>query len=166
MKLLDTVLVAAAALDGVLRNLLLVVMRGLSNNKAEQIFGSHRPLYHLSPKIDIAYAFEVIDEDLYSDLRIIKDIRNKFAHPEGPYGFPDAQSYGACSRLQIVDLGQRWVRLVRSTGKGLLVKVGCYHAKGVVRASDSPRKEVRPCRAEGISRWLTTTSGSMSARTC
>jgi len=72
----------------------------MSNNKAEQIFGSHGPLYHLSPKI----AFEVIDEDLYSDLRIIKDIRNKFAHPEGPYGFPDAQSYGACSRLQVVDL--------------------------------------------------------------
>jgi len=62
-------------------------MRGLSNNKAEQIFGSHRPLYHLSPKIDIAYAFEVIDEDLYSDLRIIKDIRNKFAHREGPTDF-------------------------------------------------------------------------------
>jgi DNA-binding MltR family transcriptional regulator len=82
-----TVLVAAAALDGVLRNLLLLVMRGLSNNKAEQIFGSHGPLYHLSPKIEIAYAFKVIDEDVYSDLRIIKDIRNKFAHPEGPTDF-------------------------------------------------------------------------------
>jgi hypothetical protein len=82
-----TVLVSAAALDGSLRNLLLLTM-GLSNNKAEQIFGSPLgPLYHFSPKIDIAYAFKVIDEDLYNDLRIIKDIRNKFAHPEGPTDF-------------------------------------------------------------------------------
>jgi hypothetical protein len=113
LKLLDTVLVAAAALDGVLRNLLLVVMRGLSNNKAEQIFGSHRPLYHLSPKIDIAYAFEVIDEDLYSDLPIIKDIRNKFAHREGPTDFRTPKVMELVRGF--VDLGQRWVRLVRST---------------------------------------------------
>jgi hypothetical protein len=77
-----TVLVSAAALDGNLRNLLLMIMK-LSNNRAEQIFGSVGPLYHFSPKIDVAYAFKVIDEDLYNDLRIIKDIRNKFAHPEG-----------------------------------------------------------------------------------
>jgi DNA-binding MltR family transcriptional regulator len=82
-----TVLVSAAALDGSLRNLLRLTMN-LSNNKAEQIFGSPLgPLYHFSPKIDIAYAFRVIDEDLYNDLRIIKDIRNKFAHPEGPTDF-------------------------------------------------------------------------------
>ena len=79
------VLVSAAALDGGLRNLLLLTM-SLSNNKAEQVFG-RGPLYHFSPKIDIAYAFKVIDEDLYNDLRIIKDIRNKFAHPEGPTDF-------------------------------------------------------------------------------
>jgi hypothetical protein len=66
------VLVSAAALDGSLRNLLLLTM-SLSNNKAEQIFGSPLgPLYHFSPKIDIAYAFKVIEEDLYNDLRIIK----------------------------------------------------------------------------------------------
>jgi DNA-binding MltR family transcriptional regulator len=80
------VLVSAAALDGGLRNLLLLTM-SLSNSKAEQIFGGRGPLYHFSPKIDIAYAFKVIDEDLYNDLRIIKDIRNKFAHPEGPTDF-------------------------------------------------------------------------------
>ncbi len=82
-----TVLVSAAALDGSLRNVLLVIMN-LSNNKAMQMFGSALgPLYHFSPKIEIAYAFKVIDRDLYNDLRIIKDIRNKFAHPEGPTAF-------------------------------------------------------------------------------
>jgi hypothetical protein len=78
-----TVLVSAAALDGLLRSVLLVVMN-LSNNKAERMFdGPVAPLYHFSPKIEIAYAFKVIDEDLYNDLRIIKDVRNKFADPEG-----------------------------------------------------------------------------------
>jgi DNA-binding MltR family transcriptional regulator len=82
-----TVLVSAAALDERLRNLLFKIM-DISNNKAEQIFDSPLgPLYNFSSKIDIAYAFKVIDEDLYNDLRIIKDIRNKFAHPKGPTDF-------------------------------------------------------------------------------
>jgi len=75
-----TVLVSAAAIDNALQQLLLCKMRSLSNNKADRIF---RPLQRFSSKIDIAYAFEVIDDDLYDDLRIIKDIRNEFAHPKG-----------------------------------------------------------------------------------
>src|SRR5215468_10670469 len=77
------VLLAATELDKALRAILLVSMRDISNNKAKDLFAGHGPLYHLSPKIDIAYAFKLIDEDLYNDLRIIKEIRNKFAHPEG-----------------------------------------------------------------------------------
>jgi hypothetical protein len=75
-----TVLVSAAAIDNALQKLLLCKMRNLSNEEAKRIF---RPLHHFSPKIDIAYAFELIDDDLYNDLRIIKDIRNEFAHPKG-----------------------------------------------------------------------------------
>jgi DNA-binding MltR family transcriptional regulator len=53
-------------------------MRTLSNNKAERIFNG--PLRSFAAKIDVAYAFELIDDELYDDLTIIRDIRNGFAH--------------------------------------------------------------------------------------
>jgi DNA-binding MltR family transcriptional regulator len=38
------------------------------------------PLESFSGKIEVSYAFELIDEETYYDLRIIKEIRNTFAH--------------------------------------------------------------------------------------
>jgi hypothetical protein len=79
------VLVSAAALNAALEWLLLGRMRNLSDKEYQRIFG--RPLSDLAPKIDIAYAFELIGADLYHDLQVIKDIRNRFAHPDGPTNF-------------------------------------------------------------------------------
>jgi hypothetical protein len=56
----------------------LIKMRTLSEAKAKRIFNG--PLGRLAAKIDVAYAFELIDDDLYEDLTAIKDIRNEFAH--------------------------------------------------------------------------------------
>ena len=94
-----TVLVSAAALDGSLRNVLLTTMN-LSDKKAEQMFGSYGPLYHFSPKFEIACAFKVIDDGLYNDLRIIKDIRNTFAHPEGPTDFQTPKIRGLVHKFK------------------------------------------------------------------
>jgi hypothetical protein len=74
-----TVLVSAAAVDDRLQKLLLGKMRTMSNEHAKRIFNG--PLARFGPKIDVAYAFELIDDDLHNDLMVIKDIRNEFAHP-------------------------------------------------------------------------------------
>jgi DNA-binding MltR family transcriptional regulator len=55
-----------------------MTMRSLSNTKAKRIFEG--PLASFGAKTDVAYAFELIDDDVYNDLRVIKDIRNEFAH--------------------------------------------------------------------------------------
>jgi len=75
-----TVLVSAAAVDDRLQKLLLGKMRTMSNEHAKRIFNG--PLARFGPKIDVAYAFELIDDDLHNDLMVIKDIRNEFAHPQ------------------------------------------------------------------------------------
>jgi hypothetical protein len=80
-----TVLLSAATLNVGLEGLLRFSMRDLSNTEYKRIFG--RFLNDLAPKIDVASAFELIDAALYDDLRIIKDIRNEFAHPDGPTNF-------------------------------------------------------------------------------
>jgi hypothetical protein len=72
------VLVSAAVLEDRLQRLLLMKMRNLSNTKAKRIFEG--PLESFAGKADVAYAFELIDEDVYEDLKVIKDIRNEFAH--------------------------------------------------------------------------------------
>lgn len=73
-----TVLVSAAMLDRELMKLLLTRMGQLSDKRAVRIFNG--PLGRFAAKVDVAYAFELIDEELYQDLTVIRNIRNEFAH--------------------------------------------------------------------------------------
>jgi DNA-binding MltR family transcriptional regulator len=73
-----TVLISAASLDRELMRLLLTKMRTLSDTRAKRIFEG--PLGRFVAKLDVAYAFDLIDDDLYQDLTVIRNIRNEFAH--------------------------------------------------------------------------------------
>jgi hypothetical protein len=72
-------LFSAIALEDSLERLLLVNMQ-LSDDAAEDAFGERRRLESFGAKINEAYDFKLIDDDLRQDLRAIKDIRNTFAH--------------------------------------------------------------------------------------
>jgi DNA-binding MltR family transcriptional regulator len=54
--------------------------RDLSSKLEERLFSGYGPLNSFAGKIDIAYAFNIIETDIYNDLRALKDIRNAFAH--------------------------------------------------------------------------------------
>ena len=73
------VLVTAALFADSLERLLLTKMRTLSNKKAKQMF-KNGPLRNLAAKIDLAWAFELVDDPVHHDLTVIRDIRNEFAH--------------------------------------------------------------------------------------
>jgi hypothetical protein len=73
-------LVVAGIVEDWLEKLLLAKGRTISNKTAKRIFEGMGPLSSFSGKIDVAYLFELIDKDVARDLRVIKDIRNKFAH--------------------------------------------------------------------------------------
>jgi hypothetical protein len=74
-------LLASAILDQKLRTAILKKLKpGLSNNKQERIFDGFGPLSEFAAKIEIAYALGQINDEIYGKMRIIKDIRDKFAH--------------------------------------------------------------------------------------
>jgi hypothetical protein len=124
-----TVLVSAAALNVALEGLLLGAMRDLSNTEYKRIFG--RPLTDLAPKIDVAYAFKLIDTALYDDLRTIKDIRNEFAHPEGPVDFRTPKIVELVGRFKSSPSGQNGFALFNERVKTCAERIAARTEQGL-----------------------------------
>jgi DNA-binding MltR family transcriptional regulator len=92
-------LVVAGIVEDWLEKLLLARGRTISNRTAKRIFEGMGPLSSFSGKIDVAYLFELIDEDVAQDLRVIKDIRNKFAHTTQSVHFQSEHIAKDCEKL-------------------------------------------------------------------
>jgi DNA-binding MltR family transcriptional regulator len=87
-------------LSGVtLEKLLLTVGRSISNKLAKRIFAGMGPLHSLSSKVEILFLFEQIDEILFRDLMVVKDVRNAFAHTTRYVSFSDEEIVEKCRRL-------------------------------------------------------------------
>jgi DNA-binding MltR family transcriptional regulator len=89
----------AARLDALLLKLLLHALPSMSNNLAKALFDG--PLSNLSPKIDLARAMGLIDDDTRNDLRAIKNIRNVFAHAETPLCFTSPEIFDMVKKLPL-----------------------------------------------------------------
>ncbi|MGY4371111.1 hypothetical protein ACVW1A_007176 [Bradyrhizobium sp. LB1.3] len=94
-----SVLVTAGLIEDELEKLLLSAGRPLENKTAKEIFGAMGPLHGFSAKIEIAYMFELINRDVRDDLRIIKGIRNKFAHTSRYVFFESQHIDRECRKL-------------------------------------------------------------------
>ena len=53
-----------------------------SNNFKNRLFEGYGPLSTFTAKIDMARALEIVDEETYNTLRILKSIGNEVAHPD------------------------------------------------------------------------------------
>lgn len=93
------VLVVGGQIEDTLEKLLLTAGRPISNKLAKRIFAGMGPLHSFSGKIEIAYFFELIDEPLYGDLMLIKDVRNAFAHTTTYVSFSDERIAAKCRQL-------------------------------------------------------------------
>jgi hypothetical protein len=80
----SVVLSLGGKLDAALKIALLEKMRPISNRLKAKLFDGYGPLSTFSAKIDMAFAFSILDEDLYADLQVIREVRNMFAHPAVP----------------------------------------------------------------------------------
>jgi hypothetical protein len=92
------VLVAVGKIEDALEKLLIAKGRPLSNTLAKRIF-RRGALSSLSDKIEVAYLIELIDETLFQDLLILKDVRNGFAHTSRFIRFGDPMIGDKCKRL-------------------------------------------------------------------
>lgn len=92
-------LVIAGIIEDELQKLLLSSMRELSSNLAERLFDGYGPLSTFAGKIDVAFALDLIDESVHRDLRVIKDIRNRFAHTTQFAFFNSPEISKLCEKL-------------------------------------------------------------------
>ncbi len=91
-------IVAAAALDEMLRRILNVVIADelVANSLVNNLTA---PLATLSARIDAAYAFRVIGKNLYKLLHQLRDIRIPFAH-KARWSFTEQSTIDKCRNLK------------------------------------------------------------------
>jgi len=77
-----TAILTSSIIERALEAALIAKMRPISNRLKERLFEGYGPFASFSSKIDVAYALSIISDDVFDDLKIIKEIRNEFAHPK------------------------------------------------------------------------------------
>lgn len=92
-------LVTAGLVEDSLEKLLLAAGRQLTNGEAARMFGPMGPLGSFSAKIEMAYMFELVNKSVRDDLRVIKSIRNNFAHTTRFVNFGADHIVKDCRRL-------------------------------------------------------------------
>lgn len=74
------VMVFAAAVEEQLKAAIMTRMKGISGRQEARLFENYGPLSSFSAKIDVSYALQIITTEVWTDLKVIKEIRNEFAH--------------------------------------------------------------------------------------
>ena len=93
------VLRIGALLDRELRRLLIAAMPTVNKTLEKRLFDG--PLQSLSAKIDLAYAFGLTPKADHDQLRVICNIRNAFAHPEGDPNLDEEPIVSLFNRLRV-----------------------------------------------------------------
>jgi hypothetical protein len=62
-----------------------------------KLFGINAPVGSFANKITLAYALEIIGDETYTNLELIRGIRNAFAHAKQPIDFDSSQIKDACA---------------------------------------------------------------------
>jgi DNA-binding MltR family transcriptional regulator len=77
----------------------------LTSTVSDRLFSheANGPLASFAPKIDIAFAVGICDNNLRADLHDIRRIRNRFAHTPEALGFSDSQISEWCSKFRTAD---------------------------------------------------------------
>lgn len=92
--------VLASMVERSLGHLLRTRMR---SQGVEEMFGFNGPLGSFSAMIQVAYGFKLVGPKTRSDLNIIRNIRNQFAHSRRPIRFTTAEVREACKFLRLPD---------------------------------------------------------------
>jgi DNA-binding MltR family transcriptional regulator len=94
-------ILAASFLDNTLRELLLAKM--VDHPKVTALFEGDRPLATFSAKTSLAFGLALLRPNVYTDLELIRKIRNHFAHSEGDVSFRVSPVRDWCAGLSMVN---------------------------------------------------------------
>lgn len=83
MSQASTVLLVVSQLEDALERRIRLSMPKLSNTMRDKLFSGYGPFAAFSVRIDVAYAMGRMSKEARDDFHVIRDIRNKFAHPRG-----------------------------------------------------------------------------------
>ncbi len=78
--------------------------RNLNKTERDQMFGFEGAVGTFSAKIIIAYAMNIIGPITYSDLKLIKELRNQFAHSRIAFDFQTPEVAAVCNELKVPKL--------------------------------------------------------------
>ena len=92
-------IVGSAYLDIVLRSAIMARLRGAPVDILDNLFENRGPLQDFAARIQFGYALGIYKRRAYSDLSIIKDIRNAFAHSAERMTFNHAEVKRLCARM-------------------------------------------------------------------
>jgi hypothetical protein len=93
--------VGAASLDASLEGALLTKFRPLSQGMKDRLFRGYGPLANLASKIDMAFALNIISDEVYDKLRAINSVRVAFAHSKRLTSFSDPEISSRLSNLKL-----------------------------------------------------------------
>ena len=96
-------ILATSFVDNTLRRLLLEYM--VEHPKISALFEGDRPLATFSSRITIAFGLGMLHHDTYTDLHLLRRIRNHFAHSEEAESFSTSPVREWCAELWIVKKG-------------------------------------------------------------
>ena len=92
------VMIAAAYLDELLKRTMLGYMRDV-NEARDLVAGHHAPLGTFDARIEACFAFGLINDEERSELKLIRRIRNDFAH-DPKASFTDRSISDRCRELK------------------------------------------------------------------
>jgi DNA-binding MltR family transcriptional regulator len=104
----SVVILAGSFLEQVLEKYLL--KKFVDSPSVTKLFTGYSPLATFAAKIDIAFAIGLLPVHVYEDLKVIKKLRNIFAHEADVLNFESSRVCDICSNLQIAKRsdGDKW----------------------------------------------------------
>ena len=141
--------VALVATAWVERNLERVIrsrMVRLTKTRYRELFVALGPLASLSAKTKLAYAMRIVGRTGVTDLDLIREIRNQFAHSFHPLTFRTREIAKACRRLRTPEAGVKSMRRAPSKGEP---ERRCAR-KNVPRTARTAGTRKAPCIASSL----------------
>jgi DNA-binding MltR family transcriptional regulator len=74
------VVVGTALLEELLGQAIKGKLRPITTKFEERLFDNYGPFSSFSARIDVAYALDILTDDIFAELNKLRRIRNKFAH--------------------------------------------------------------------------------------